>query len=227
MQNLTYEAIAKKKQTTDLAEGTLANNIDKTSHFYHVMTRAWGHEAIFNIDIAQYRQRLLNRLCEKMGITVLFSVTMPNHTHEVFMADRWEDIAELIRSTNSQVSRLIRKTRNWKSNRKVFERHTLYVPIKDIANLLYVGKYIYDNPQQLKAEGRTVPFSCFWVFENAHPGPGYNMKLYSSLFDLDIKALLNLYSTNSKKTVLEYANSLARTWPKSQTESVFINKQNS
>ena len=100
-------------------------NIDKTGYFYHVVTKSWNGDRIFNKEIADYRHNLLCKLCGDAGITILFSVTMPNHTHEVFMVPSWEALAQVIRLLNSRVSIQIRRVFG---NREYLRAENQFVP---------------------------------------------------------------------------------------------------
>ena len=166
---------------------TLKKNVDKAGFCYHVITQSWDKKTIFNRDIASYRQNLLCRLCSDRGIVILFSVTMPNHTHEVFLTPGWQALSSMIATLNGNVSKYIRmhdKDGRLKSKRKIFDYCPKYVIVKDIAYLLYLGKYIYDNPAYLRAEGKPVPDSCYWMFEKGHFVVPYDEKIYAKLFGL-------------------------------------------
>lgn len=73
----------------------------------------------------------------------------------------------------------------------------------------------------MKADGRYVPHSCFWMFErNYFPSP-YDETIYSKLFGLTPRELLDIYSTKTAKEVMGYANRLSATWTVEATKAVF------
>ena len=107
---------------------------------------------------------------------------MPTHTHEVFLTSDWQALSKVIRILNVQVSRFIRneiveKTvrrakeegrtvnedylRERESRHRIFDNRPTYIAVRDIVYLMFLGKYIFENPIYLRAEGKTVPFSCF------------------------------------------------------------------
>lgn len=84
-------------------------NVDKTGKCYHVTQQTWCKEPVFNKDIATFRHTMLCRLCIEFNVVILFSVTMPNHTHDVFLSDSWENISNVMKSLNSAVSKYVYK----------------------------------------------------------------------------------------------------------------------
>ena len=189
----------------------LKKNVDKSGYCYHVITQSWDKRNIFNREVASYRQNLLCRLCSERGIVILFSTTMPNHTHEVFLTPSWEALSAVFISLNGNVAKYIRnheKDGKLKNKRRIFDYCPKYVIIKDMVNLLYLGKYIYDNPEYLRAEGKIIPDSCFWMFERGHFVAPYDEKIYEKVFGLTYKQIYELYTTKTKKEVLEYAKRL-------------------
>lgn len=228
MEKVTFEQLKKNRNDSSIIRGTSRNGKnDKSARFYHVMTRSWGGEAIFYSDTGLYRNRLLCRLCESYGITLIFSVTMPNHTHDVFMTERWEDLSTVIRILNTQLGHFIRTNakKKYLKGMKVFDPHTLYVAIKDIASLIYVGKYIHDNPTYLLEQNRSVPYSCFWIINNSRlPSVGYDESLYSKLFGMTSKALSEFYEHHTKQEVSDYCAMIANTWTKEESDAFFLRK---
>ena len=203
----------------------LKKNIDKRGLCYHVITQSWDKKAIFNKDVASYRHNLMCKLCSDRGIVILFSVTMPNHTHEVFLTPNWETLSAMITSLDGNVAKYIRrhdKDGRLKSKRMIFDYCPKYVIVKDIVYLLYLGKYIYDNPAHLKAEGRVIPDSCFWMFEKGHFVVPYDEKMYEKLFGLTYAQILELYATKTKSEVLEYARQLYADWTDEDNKRMFI-----
>ena len=204
---------------------SLKKNIDKRGLCYHVITQSWDKKTIFNKDVASYRQNLLCKLCSERGIVILFSVTMSNHTHEVFLTSNWETLSAMITSLDGNVAKYIRKhdkDGRLRNKRKIFDYCPKYVIVKDIVYLLYLGKYIHDNPAYLRAEGKVIPDSCFWMFEKGHFIVPYDEKMYEKLFGLTYSQILELYSSKTKSEVLEYARQLYAGWTDEDNRRMFI-----
>ena len=84
-------------------------NIDKTGCIYHVITKSFDGGTVFHQDSGDYRHNLLCRLCEERGITILFPVTMNNHTHDVLLVPDWEQLVAVYRILNLNVSKYLRR----------------------------------------------------------------------------------------------------------------------
>lgn len=228
MANVTFEQLKKKDADSNFIRGTSKNGkIEKDAHFYHVITRSWGGETIFYSEIGQYRNRLLCKLCSDRGITILFSVSMPNHTHDVFMTENWQDLATVMRLLNSQLGHYIRtrSKRTYPDNWKIFDYHITYVAIRDIATLFYIGKYIYDNPAYLTDSNRKTPFTCFWMISNGHiPSSGYDRKIYEKLFLMTAEEVCDFYRKHTKQEVSHYSKQLASGWTEEDTNKTFYRK---
>lgn len=225
---ITYEQL-RNRESSDYYianRGTVRNGkLDRSGRFYHVMTHSYMNETLFLGDVAQYRNQLLCRMCAARGVTILFSVIMPNHTHEVFMTDNWKLISDIMKSVNTNVTKYIHKNHKEMQKRKprLFEPDILYVAIKDVGSLLYVGKYLYDNPLYLGDSPKVKPLTCFWCFARNYYPAGYDRTIYRKLFGLDAPQLTNLYATRSKEDISKLAANLASTWSREQTNAVFIN----
>ncbi|MBP5552915.1 MAG: transposase [Spirochaetales bacterium] len=202
-------------------------NIDKTGFFYHVITKSWNGDKIFNKEIADYRHNLLCILCGDAGITILFSVTMPNHTHDVFLAPSWEVLSEVIRVLNSRVSIMIRKLlgNRISKDRPVFSKSPAYVVLRDPVAVMCEGKYVFDNPAYLRAEKQFVPHSCFWMFEKNHFVFPYDEKLYQKLFGMSGDEIFALYSQKNPQEVREFAQTKFSNWTREMIESVFYRRE--
>ncbi len=248
MQNLTYEELVGQKRQKNEADrrGTSArNNIDKSGHCYHVITQSWCKEKIFTSEAATYRHNLLCRLCVEEGIVLLFSVTMPTHTHEVFFTPDWKTLARVIRILNLHVSRFIRKEsvgravkrakeegrtvnesflKEKEKRHRIFDNCPTYILVPDLVYLLFLGKYIFDNPNYLKEAGRSVPFSCFWMFEKNYFKAPYDETIYTKLFGLSPPELFRLYSTKTKAEVMEFAQKKYGNTSKETNDKIFRNK---
>ena len=230
-----YMAAGRKKmipKTENLLRKTAAEEniglstrktIDRNAYFYHVITQSWTKETIFYRDVAAYRENLLGKLCPEYGLTILFSVVMPNHTHDVFLTPEWEKLPDMLRNLNRNVSRYIRKhyPEKAKHGKRIFDHCPAYVPVKDIGQLFYLGKYIFDNPRYLEKEGRRVPGSCFWMFEKAHFTAGYNEKAYPSLFGLTPQEIFSVYSSMTKEEVRLYSEERFCNWTDEDNRAVF------
>ena len=204
---------------------SLRHNIDKTGHVYHVITQSWNKKNIFNREVASYRHNLLCKLCAERGIVILFSTTMPNHTHEVFLTPSWDGLSAVFAILDCNVTKYIRKSDKegkFSSWRRIFDYCPKYIIVKDMVNLLYLGKYIYDNPEHLRSEGRPVPDSCFWMFERGHFVVPYDEKIYERLFGLTYRQIYELYTGKTKKEVLEYARRQYSDWTEEDNRRVFF-----
>ena len=204
-------------------------NIDKSGHCYHVITRAWGKENIFTREIAQYRHDLLRSLCSAKGVVILFSVTMPNHTHEVLLVPDGNLLMNTYMVLDRTIVRMIRlrNPKKYRSGVRVLRRYPVYVALKDIVTLFYEGKYVYDNPAHLRREGKYVPYSCFWMFEkNYFPSP-YDESVYRKLFGMSAKDLYGIYTTMTAPQVLEYARHRFSNWTPEKNDALFSCKPRS
>lgn len=198
-------------------------NIDKTGCIYHVITKSFDGGTVFHQDSGDYRHNLLCRLCEERGITILFSVTMNNHTHDVLLVPDWEQLVAVYRILNLNVSKYLRRKypRRFKSGMRVLRRFPTYIVVRDIVNLFCLGKYIYDNPAYMREEGKFVPHSCFWMFEREYFSEPYDERLYVSLFGMTAREMLDIYSSLSAEQVRDIAVERFRLWTEERTRAVF------
>ncbi len=226
MAHITYKELL-KTQNSFLEKKNMGDsdhkNIDKTGVFYHVITKAFDGGTIFYKDTGDYRHNLLCRLCEERGITLLFSVTMPNHTHDVFLTPDWSLLAEVLRILNLNLVKQIRfrNPKRFREGTHILRRHPTYVVIRDIRTLFYVGKYIFDNPSYIQDLDKHVPHSCFWMFEREYFVSAYDETIYRKLFGLTPKQLFDLYSTSTKDEVRQYAETHFKSWSDSLTHQIF------
>ena len=192
-----------------------ARNIDKGGHFYHVITQSWSNETIFYNDVAAYRQKLLCNLCIKHNVVIVFAVTMPNHTHEVFIAPSWEILSEVFKTLNTNVSKYIRRNYAGKARngRRILNDCPAYIRITDVMHLFYLGKYIYENPQYLKKDDKPIPYTCFWMFEKGYLKEPYREDVYLKLFELTYQELYQMYSSMTPQEVRDYAKEHFRNMP--------------
>ncbi|MBO6048357.1 MAG: transposase [Spirochaetales bacterium] len=223
-----YTMLLKKPRAGEIEEkiGRASNrNIDKTGVFYHVITKSQNGDNIFLAKGAgEYRHNLLCRLCEERGITILFSVTMPNHTHDVLLSYDWETISEVYKILNTNTSKFIRAANPGKYPKglKIIRRHPAYIVIRDVIYLFVLGKYIFDNPEYLRKDGRFVPYDCFWMFRTEHFNNAYDERIYKALFSLSAKELYNIYESMDMKAVRQYAMAHLSHWTKTMTQSIFF-----
>ena len=201
-----------------------AGNIDKTGVVYHVITTSWRKKWLFDAELASYRQDLLCELCLKRGITILFSATMPTHTHEVFITPSWEDLSAVMRTLNSNIAKYVKRHMpdRMKGRRSIFSPDPVYIMVTDIEFLFYLGKYIFGNCQHLKDEGKNVPDSCFWMFEKGYFPEPYNAAAYTTLFDISPTDLLELYRTKTNSEIRTLAAIKFASWTKSDNAALFI-----
>ncbi|MBR6347789.1 MAG: transposase [Spirochaetales bacterium] len=224
MRNLDFETL-RRPASPDYGgnRGSAAHgDIEKNGYFYHVITRSWRRETVFYPDIAKYRHDLLCKLCAGQGVTILFSVTMPNHTHDVLMGPSWDVISEIVRIMNTHVSRFIRT--KYPEKKKVFSKCPIYVIVKDLSVLFFLGKYIYDNPAVLAEYDRKAPHSCFKAFESGKlQEPAYDRKIYQKLFGMSPQEILEVYRTMTKDGVSLFARTRFSEWTPEQNKKLFIN----
>ena len=224
MQVLDFETL-RRPQSHDFGgnRGSSAlGNIEKNGYFYHVITQSWRKETVFYPDVAKYRHDLLCKLCAFRGVTILFSLTMPNHTHDVLMGPSWNVLSELVRILNSQVSRFIRN--KFPEKKKVFCKCPVYVIVKNINVLFFLGKYVYDNPIVLRENEKDAPHRCFKAFESGKlQEPAYDRKIYQKLFGLSPQETVEIYRTMTKEEVSAYAGRRFSSWTEDQNRRLFIN----
>ncbi len=184
-----------------------SGNIDKNAHVYHVVTKSNDGGTIFHREAGDYRHTLLCKLCEEKGITIIFSVTMPNHTHDVFLTPDWKLLALVLKNLDMNLTKFLRKRNpgRFKPGLRILRRYPVYIPVKSIAALFYLGKYVYDNPAYLRAEGKYIPHSCFWMFEKEYFPEPYDGSIYKKLFNLSPHELLEKYSGMTAKEARDYA----------------------
>ena len=196
-------------------------NIDKGAVFYHVITVSWRKRRLFDRDLARYRQELLCELCAKKGVSILFSVTMPTHTHEVFITPDWETLSCVVKLVNANVAKMAHD--RYKDGRRVFSGDPEYIAINSMDHLFFLGKYTFGNQQYLKNDGKPVPDSCFWMFEKNYFVEPYNGDLYVKLFGMEPSKLLEIYSTKTDAEVRALARQLFGDWTELDNESLFRN----
>lgn len=228
MKNLSVNQLLREKPVYEQSNvGTASRgNIRKDGRFYHVITTSWRKRWLYDSELALYRKDLLNEECIKHGVTILFSVTMPTHTHDVFITPDWETIAEVIRIVNSSVSKYVRRhmPERMKNRSKVLSEHPAYVIINDIVQLFVTGKYLYKNYSYLKDENKAVPDSCFWMFEKNYFSDPYNGKLYKQLFGMEPKNLLDFYANHSDAEIKMFCDTAFSEWTEEDNKRLFFRK---
>ena len=232
MAEIDYESLLKKPEDESIKERigrACKHNIDKTACFYHVITKSNDGGVIFHQDSGDYRHSLLCRFCEEEGVTILFSVTMPSHTHDVFLTPSWEALAEVMRKVNLYVTKYLRRKnpKKYRQAIRIIRRYPAYIPIRDIVALFVCGKYVYDNPDYLRVDGKFIPHICFWMFEKEYFPAAYDGSIYRKLFGLSPRDILQLFSTRTARQVLDYAKEHFRDWTPQRTKAVFFRKDDS
>ena len=226
---LTINDVLKGRQAFEDKEVGIASrqNIRKEGTVYHVITTSWRRRWLFDVELALYRKDLLHELCMKHGIIILFSVTMPTHTHEVFITPDWETLSNVIKLLNSNVAKHVRRYMHdrIKNRKHVFGNDPAYIMVCDIIQLFFLGRYIYKNYLYLKEEGKPVPDSCFWLFEKNYLTDPYNPKLYMMLFGMEPNELLLFYASHSDAEVRQYAAAAFSGWTKEDNERLFMRQR--
>lgn len=207
-------------------EAGASNNgrLERNGHFYHVVQRGRNRENVYDDRSAKYRHDLLCRLCTKYGVGVVFSVTMPNHTHDLLYADDWRSISKVVQILNSQVSRFIRRNNpaRYKVDGRVFDERPVYVAVKNMRHLSNIGKYIYENFAQFERQGKFVPFSCFFGMRKGYvPSPPYRKDLYEFIYGMDVQQLCAFFEDNSAKDIERHVAARFSSWTTSDFETFF------
>lgn len=205
------------------AEIPVIRPIDKLGRFYHVVQRASNRDNIYDSDLAKYRENLLCRICAMYNVVVLFSVVLSNHTHDILLANNWEDIATIIRLVNTAVSHRVRKKnpKKYSNGRRVFESTPYYRAIHDIVDLYVVSKYVFDNVKNVVMNKGFVPYSCFWYMENGNLTKPYNRKIYQILFGMSIEELCSVFNENDISTVKQMALTRYQDWSQADNDRLF------
>ncbi len=197
--------------------------VDKNGHFYHAVQRAANRDNIFDIELARYRHNLLCRICAMHNVTIIACVVMSNHTHDLLMANSWEDISTVLRMVNTTVSHYLRKKnpKKYTNGRRIFEDYPYYRAIHDIVALMIAIKYIFDNAKALEVKGTIIPFSCFWNMSKGYLSKPYNKTLYEKLFNLKDVELYNFLNTNEMSNVRKLSIERFKHWTKQDNNNVF------
>lgn len=205
------------------AGNSKTGTIDHGGRCYHLTQQTWCREPVFNRDIAAFRHNMLCRLCVKFNVVILFSVTMPNHTHDVLFSKNWKDIADVARHLNSAVSKYVysKDPKRKELGKPVFNSRPTYSIVTSINYLFFLGKYLLWNVEQMESEGRFVPYSCFWMFEKEHFSEPYRKDIYKDLFGFEPKDLLTFYKSNTKTQVLANAKELFADWTNEENIALF------
>lgn len=176
------------------------SQIDKSGNFYHVTQQGYNFSSIMSLNAAKYRQHMMIKLCEDNGVIPLCNVIMPNHTHDLFYAEKFDSIPKVMKILNSLVTRFSikeRDTKGQKSLEKLFMGLPSYERVADKSHLFYLFKYFYDNPAYLKETRQFVPFSCFDMWEKGYYKP-YMEKVYILLFNKELSEIIEMCKTLSK-----------------------------
>ncbi len=202
---------------------SLRNRVDKNGRFYHVVQRAANRENIFDKETARYRTNLLCRICTMYNVTILFSVVMSNHTHDILMAESWEIIAKVMKEVNSALSRKLRKENKEKytNGRRIFETEPFYRAIHDMIDLMVTSKYVYDNAKSIEDKGKFVPYSCFWQMRNDRLSKPYNKELYPILFGMNEQDLCTFFETHSSGQIANLAAMQYKNWTQKDNDTFF------
>ena len=197
--------------------------LDKNGHFYHVVQRASGRDNIYDSELAKYRHNLLCRLCAMHNVVIIFSVTMTNHTHDILVAEKWEDIATVMRLLNTSISRKLRKKnpKKYTKGRRVFESRPYYRVIKNIIDLFDTGKYVFDNAKQIESKGGFVPFSCFWHISQGIIIKPYDKRIYTFMFEMTETEICKLYAENDKHAIHKFALTHFEHWTTQDNDKFF------
>ena len=177
---------------------TNSKKLDRTGRFYHVTQQCYSFGNTFSLNSAKYRTHLLHEICRKNKVIVLCSIVMPTHTHDVFYSSEFSNIQHTVQAVNTAVSKYISKERNYSKKEPVFADLPSYERISDKSHLFYLFKYLYENPQYLKKEGKHVPYSCFDQWEKNYFKP-YKTEAYKLLFNKELSEIVQMCMNMSKE----------------------------
>lgn len=198
--------------------------IDKNGRIYHMVQRGRNRENIYDEKSARYRHDLLCRECSKYGVGILFSVSMPNHTHDLLYAENWDTVSRVVQIVNTQVSRFIRKAnpKRFKNDRRVFDERPVYVVVKNMKQIGITGKYIYENAAEFERQGKFVPFSCFFGMRNNYvPTPPYRKDLYEFIYGMELQQMCSFFEENSILDVGRHVEQRFASWTQSDLDTFF------
>lgn len=187
-----------------------SKKIDKSGNFYHITQQGYNYGSIFSPSTAKYRQHMMIKFCQDNGVLPLCNVIMPNHTHDLFYSEKFENISKILKILNSAVTRYAHNEKASKgqtNHERLFAGAPSYERIKDKAHLFYLFKYFYDNPAYLRNENQFVPFSCFDMWEKGYYKP-YSEKAYIVLFDKKLSEITDMCRTLTKEQFLQESKSL-------------------
>ena len=216
-----YEQL--KAQVPKVAELPELKVLDKNGHFYHAVQRAANRDFIFDFELGQYRHNLLCRLCGIHDVSIIASVVMNNHTHDLLMADTWENIHNVMRLMNTSVAHSVRKrSKKFTNGHRVFESTPYYRAIRSIEDLMVTIKYIFDNMRQVEVNGGAIPFSCFWSMARGYLPKSYGKSIYLALFGMTEIELFNFLNENSMQDVVRLAHERFQSWTPQDNANTFM-----
>lgn len=139
-------------------------NIDKTACFYHVITKSFNGGNIYNWETANYRHTLLSQQCEKRGIKIIFSLTMPNHTHDVFLTPSWDDLVDVLRTVNSKVTQHLRLSdpKKFKKGVRIIRKYPAFCTSQGHCAAVLSGK-IYIRQSKLHEKRDQERSGCMFL----------------------------------------------------------------
>ena len=165
------------------AGNTKVGSVDKNGHCYHTTQQTRNKMALFNSDIANYRHCILCKLCIRYHVLILFTVVMPNHTHDVLWGKNWETISTVLRLVNTYVVRYVNKNYPKRKGLPMFNGRPSYKVVKSMDHLFFLGKYTQWNAETKETpDSPGPPFSCFWMFPKSTFTSPYNPAIYMELF---------------------------------------------
>jgi len=206
--------------------GTSKNGkIDKTGIFYHVTSHSFNGERIYNFDTSMYRTNLLLSICQQTGVRLFFSAVQPTHSHDVVMCRSIEDLMKTFRLLNSKVAHYI-KSKNPKHYAfpgvRVFQFRPAYQIVESYSHLLFLAKYLYDNGEELRKQGKKPPYCCFDELERGFFN-NYPKHIYSKVFGLEIEEIIEKCQSLSKNEFMEFCDKLYMNVNKTDEKNFFHN----
>lgn len=206
---------------------TSKGKIDKTGTFYHVTSHSFNDEKIYGFNSALYRENLLFSACKRHNVQLIFSTVQPTHSHDVFMCNKIEDIMGVMRETNHKVSHYL-MTNNPKHYSipgiKVFQERPAYQKVSTFQHLLFLAKYLYDNGENLRKQGKKVPYCCFDELERGFFN-NYPKELYPALFQIEISEIIKNCKEMSKDEFRQFCTEKYIDIDKSIEEEFFSSKR--
>ncbi len=200
-----------RAENTDKISTFKKGNIDFSCYFQHVIQRAYLDKELLVGDIAWYYHDQIVGHFKTYGVLPICQVVMPSHIHELYYCNNVTDISRLRSVACRNATVFAKKIQKENGYRKIiprlFEPQPGYVAVKDSRQLLTVLKYIRDNDQYLKEQGRKAPSSSFEKWENGNFFKPFALEGLEPILGMSLDELKQLIQKD-KADVLAVAKTL-------------------